>query len=217
MTRKIFAASIIIILLASMASANDTAGHENITPISAMIRPLVLNDDVLAKLAQLAGVDPSQIHFLTGSNISGARNPTDTMKTHMRREGYESLCSLGTVTVDVSGLYAFGVDFPKELVGLDISRLKLYALKYTGVGGSVMAASESDARMTDNDGNEAGEIAESMIVLMMLESGDPVCMILAGAIILADGGSADSCGGGGEGGILAAAVWLILGLATNME
>ena len=208
----------LIVLTASIVSADDTAGHEEITDIlSGTIRPITLNGDVLAKLARLAGVDPSQIHTLTSSNISGALKPTDSMKTQMRSEGYEALCSLGTISVDVSGLYAFGVTFPRKLVGLNISRLKLYALKDDRIGGSVIAASDSGARMTDDDGDEAKEITENMIVLIMLESGDPVCMILAGAIILADGGSLDSCGGGGEGGLLAAAVWLIIGLAGNME
>ena len=95
----------------------------------AVISPIVLSDEVIAKLAQNISVDPSEIILLTSADFTTSEppEPTNAMRQRVQSDNGQFMAKLNTINVKRDGWYVFMVTVSDDLVGTKVSDLKLYA------------------------------------------------------------------------------------------
>ena len=187
-----------------------TPKQEATTLITSTIEPIDLTEstDVLDNLvALIASIDKREdIHFITQENLSSAQEPTQSMREYMRKDGYDSQAKLNTVTVNSDGYYVMLVNIPDELIGLDISQLKMYALKPSDFSDSSAKSSFfglingilNYGELTTLTGQRAKTTLGKMLAIGLLQASQPFTMFLAKAImaLLGGGGGCTLTGAG---------------------
>ena len=112
----------------------------------AIIFPVVLSDEVIARLAQNISVDPSEIILLTSADFTTSEppEPTNAMRQRVQSDNGQFMAKLNTINVSRDGWYVFMVTVSDDLVGTKVSDLCLYGAEASDFtassAGSVSAA-----------------------------------------------------------------------------
>lgn len=93
-----------------------------------IIEAVQLSDSVIQQLADNINVDKSEIYLLTDDDFTTdtPREPTQAMRDQVANDGYEFAAKLNEIKVPKDGYYVFQVTVSDDLVGANVSDLKLY-------------------------------------------------------------------------------------------
>lgn len=176
------------------------------------IEPVTPDDDVLANLAEIMHIASSDIKVITNENLSAPQEPTKKMRDYMSNDGYNPAAKLNTVTVDTDGYYVMAVNVPASLVGLDISSVKMYALKNSDFSDASVKSSFYSlingilnyGELTTLTGHKAKTLTGKMLAIGLLQGSQPFSMFLAKAVlsVLTGGSSGCMMTGAGMAGLL---------------
>ena len=172
-----------------------------------------MSPDVLENLAEtLASADISaeQIRFITDGNISTAREPTQSMKEYINNDGYEAAYKLNTLTVSEDGYYVFQINIPEDFVGMNVSDIKIYALKNSDFNASFFALVNgilNYGEITNMFGVKIDTLPEKVLAVGFLQASTPFSVYLAKILIAVMAGGCES--GLGISGLILAAVFFL--------
>ena len=85
-------------------------------------------EDLLQKLADNVSTDRSNIQWLPADAIDTSEppEPTQSMRDQVAKDSYQFAAKLNAIKVSEDGYYAFQVTVSDDLVGMNVSNLKLY-------------------------------------------------------------------------------------------
>ena len=172
------------------STANTPVTSEN---VSSAIEPVELNDDVIARLAALVGISPSEVKFITAENISAPQPPTESMIQYMKNDGYEPKYNLNVLTVSEDGYYVFLVNVPKDFIGKKVNEVKIYALGQKDFADSSVSASFfglingmlNYGELTNLSGRKINSLPAKILAIGMLKAGQPFSIFFAKKLLLA--------------------------------
>ena len=109
----------------------------------AIIAPVVLSDEVIARIAQNISVDPSELILLTSADFdpSDPPKPTQAMIQEVSNQNGSFMAKLNTINVKKDGWYVFMVTVSDDLVGTPVSSLKLYGAEASDFAAGSLSAS----------------------------------------------------------------------------
>ena len=167
----------------------------------ALIEPVTLTDDVIAKLAALVSIDKSQLKFITAANISAPQEPTQKMIDYMKNDGYEPAYKLNVLTVDENGYYVYLVNIPEEFVGKSVNDIKIYALGQKDFSSSSIKDSFwslingllNYGELTSLTGKKINSLPAKVLAIGMLQAGQPFSVFLAKLLVSILTGASGGC------------------------
>ena len=108
----------------------------------AVISPVVLSSDVIARLANNISVDPSAINLLTSADFdpSDPPEPTESMRQEVANQNGQFMAKMNTVKVNKDGWYVFMVTVSDDLVGTPVGDFRLYSAEESEFSGAFRAS-----------------------------------------------------------------------------
>ena len=143
-----------------------------------------LDTNTRLNLAQLMKVDTSDLRMLAWESIGVPLEPTRTMSMDMRKDNYQAIYKLNTLTVSEDGYYVLRVNVPEELQGMSIGNFRLYTLTDTGVSRSSINASLINnilnyVEITNLLGVKIDTLEKQALAVGVLQAGTPFSVYLA--------------------------------------
>lgn len=167
--------------------------------------------------------DPSQILLLSHDDLSDPKEPTQAMRDQVKAAEYEFAAKLDTVTISESGYYAFKIELPPELVGIDVKDLQFYLARQSEFPEKASAASAAkDPRLVTSgliqaafaflgDGNllPIDKTTSTVFAILSLNAGEPLSLYLVKMLLMLVG-ACDAGSAAGTVGLLAVGGLVIL-------
>lgn len=145
------------------------------------------------------------------------------MRDQVKAAEYEFAAKLDTVTISESGYYAFKIELPPELVGIDVKDLQFYLARQSEFPEKASAASAAkDPRLVTSgliqaafaflgDGNllPIDKTTSTVFAILSLNAGEPLSLYLVKMLLMLVG-ACDAGSAAGTVGLLAVGGLVIL-------
>ena len=174
-----------------IGSAAEIRPEGQVLPV-AVIEAVELTDEVLMNLSRTTSIDVGLIRFLRPENIGEPLDATNEMYNMVNEEGMTLLYKLNTISVDVTGYYAFQVNVPGEYVGSSLSELRMLLIKREGFADSEVRAAIpgvvngmiSYGEITNLFGLEIDRLEQKVLVIGLLQAGESFSVYLAKILLM---------------------------------
>ena len=183
------------------ADTGNTVAAGTIEPVPQDERPSLIQEIVKtladSEIEGLRGLKPEDIKFIESQNILAIKEPTEALIDEAKKDNYEIVGKLNTISVDITGYYVFKVVLSDALYDkvkdTDVKNLRMYYTTDDGSSASKVSASSVKASLfglintleiLTMQGKRLTQIgAKEFLMIGLLNAGKPLSFYLAKLIL----------------------------------